>query len=99
MDLDPNIFIIDQPKNYFFKSFSAYYFLNVHLHHFSKIKSQKDVTKQQELRFFLLFLLDDRIRSRIHTSDQWIRIEKAQKHTNPTDPDPQQMVRLQEKKL
>jgi hypothetical protein len=24
----------------------AYYFLKVHLHHFSKIKSQKDVTKQ-----------------------------------------------------
>jgi hypothetical protein len=33
-------------KNYFFKCFSAYYFLKVHLHHFSKIKSHKDVTKQ-----------------------------------------------------
>jgi len=28
------------------KSFSAGYFFNVHLHHFSKIKSQKEVTKQ-----------------------------------------------------
>ncbi len=36
------------------------YFLKVHFHHFSKIKSQKEVTKQQESRFFLLFLLDDR---------------------------------------
>jgi hypothetical protein len=30
------------------------------LHHFSKIKSSKDVTKRQKSRFFLLFLLDDR---------------------------------------
>jgi hypothetical protein len=35
-------------KNSFF-SFSAYYFLNVHLHHFSKIKNQKKVT----FKFFL----------------------------------------------
>jgi hypothetical protein len=33
--------------------------LKVHLHHFSKIKSPKEVTKQ-ESRFFLLILLDDR---------------------------------------
>ncbi len=42
---------------------------------------------------FLLFLIGDRIRSRIriHTSDQWIwiQIQEAQKHTDPTDPDPQ----------
>jgi hypothetical protein len=31
----------------------------VHLHHLSKIKSQQEVTKQNESRFFLLFLLDD----------------------------------------
>jgi hypothetical protein len=37
-----------------------------------KIKSPKEVTKQYELRFFLLFLLDDRrilLQIRIHTSD------------------------------
>jgi hypothetical protein len=30
------------------------------------------------------------IRSRIHTSDYWIRIRirEAQKHVNPVDPDP-----------
>ena len=40
--------------------------------------------------FFLLFLLDDRrIRIRIHTSDWWIRIQEAQKHVDPVDPDPQ----------
>jgi hypothetical protein len=33
-------------KNNLKKSFSPYYFLKVQLHHFSKIKSQKEVTKQ-----------------------------------------------------
>jgi hypothetical protein len=37
--------------------------------------------------FFLLFLLDD-IRIRIRISDKWIRIREAQKHMDPTDPDP-----------
>jgi hypothetical protein len=50
MDPDPDIFIIDiqdaNKKNNLKKSFSAYYFLKLHLHHFSKIKSQKGVTKQ-----------------------------------------------------
>jgi hypothetical protein len=31
--------------------------MKVHLHHILKIKSQKEVTKQKELRFFLLFCL------------------------------------------
>jgi hypothetical protein len=47
---------------------------------FSKIKSQKEVTKQKESRFFLLFLLGDR---RIR-----IRIQEAHKHVDPVDPDP-----------
>jgi hypothetical protein len=49
-DPDPSIFIIDlqdaNKKLITKKSFSAYYFLKVLLHHFSKVKSQKDVTKQ-----------------------------------------------------
>jgi hypothetical protein len=58
-DSDHAIFVIDiqdatKIKLYFLKK-SAYFFLKVHLHHFSKIKSQKEVTKQQESRFFLLF--------------------------------------------
>ncbi len=52
--------------------------LKLHLHHFSKIKTQ-EVTKQQELRFFLFWLDYRRIR---------IRIQKAQKHTD-ADPDSQ----------
>ena len=43
---DPAIFVIDLQQANKKNCFSAYYFLKVHLHHFSKIKSQKDVTKQ-----------------------------------------------------
>jgi hypothetical protein len=51
MDPDPDTAIFRhcpsrrQQKKYFKKSFSADHFLKVHLHHFSKIKSQKKVTK------------------------------------------------------
>jgi hypothetical protein len=57
---------------------------------FFKEKSQKEVTKQEGSRF--IFLLHDR-RIRIHTSDQWIRIriQEAQKHTDP-DSDPQHWI-------
>ncbi len=42
------------------------------------------------IKVFLTFLLGDRrIRIRIHTSDWWIRIriQEAQKHVDPVDPD------------
>jgi len=46
MDPDPAFFIIDlQDANKKLNCFSTYYFLKVHLHHFSKIKGQKGVTK------------------------------------------------------
>jgi hypothetical protein len=48
-DADPSIFIIDLQdanKKLIKKSFSADYFLKVLLHHFLKVKSQKEVTKQ-----------------------------------------------------
>ncbi len=45
-DPDPAIFVIDlqdaRKKQFFNTNFSTYYFLKVHLHHFSKIKSQKE---------------------------------------------------------
>jgi hypothetical protein len=68
---------------------SAYYFLKVHLHHFAKIKMHKDV-KNSRNQGFLTILLDNR-RTRISISDEriMIRIQEAQKHTDPTDPDPQ----------
>jgi hypothetical protein len=46
LDPDPAIFVIDlqdaSKKQIFNILFSAYYFLKVHLHNFSKIKSQKE---------------------------------------------------------
>jgi hypothetical protein len=46
---DPAIFVIDLQdanKKKQKKSFSAYYFLKVHIHYFLKTKSQKEVAKQ-----------------------------------------------------
>ncbi len=59
---DPRNFVTDQDMNKklpFYLSFLAYYFLKEHLHHFSKIKSHKEITKKKKSMFFLLFLLDD----------------------------------------
>jgi hypothetical protein len=49
--MDPDSAIVvselqDVKKKLFHFSFFAYYFLKVHLHHFSKIKSNKEVTKR-----------------------------------------------------
>jgi hypothetical protein len=43
-------------KNYFILNFSAYYFLKVHLHNFSMIKSQRS-RKTEGIKVFLLFCL------------------------------------------
>jgi hypothetical protein len=60
-DLDPSIFVIDlQDANtkLFFKTiFSAYYFLKVHLHHFSKIKSQKESQNSGNQGFSYFFCM------------------------------------------
>jgi hypothetical protein len=48
-DPDPVIFVSDLHGvnlKLFLLSFFAFYFLKVHLHHFSEIKSQKGVTKR-----------------------------------------------------
>jgi hypothetical protein len=39
-DPDPAIFVCDLQQNLVFSKFFAYYFLKVHLHHFSKTTSQ-----------------------------------------------------------
>jgi hypothetical protein len=56
-DPDPAIFIIDlqdaNKKLIKKKSFSAYYFLKVHLGRFSKIKSKKKSHKTIEINVFL----------------------------------------------
>jgi hypothetical protein len=49
VDPDPAIFVIELPeanKKLILKKISAYYFLKVHLHHFSKTKIPKEVTKK-----------------------------------------------------
>jgi hypothetical protein len=43
---DPAVCVIDPQGANKKTIFFAYYFLKVHLHHFSKIKSLKEVTKQ-----------------------------------------------------
>jgi hypothetical protein len=48
-DPDPAIFVSDLQDA----------FPLLHLHHFSKIKSCKEVTKQKESRIILLFFLED----------------------------------------
>jgi hypothetical protein len=45
-------------KNYFFNTiFSAYYFLKLHLHHFSKIKSQKESQNGRNQGFSYYFCM------------------------------------------
>jgi hypothetical protein len=58
-DLDPAIFVINlqdaNKKLILKKSFSAYYFWKVHLHHISEIKSQIEVTKSRNQGFSYYF--------------------------------------------
>jgi hypothetical protein len=67
-------------------SFFAYYFLEVHLHHVSKLQIHKEVTNSRNQGFSFVILLDDR---RILIPGQRSQIREAQKHT---DPDPQHCV-------
>jgi hypothetical protein len=53
-DTDPAIFVIDLQDSNKKQSFSIYYFLKVHLHHFSEIKSQS--YKTVGIKGFLIIL-------------------------------------------
>jgi hypothetical protein len=61
MDPDPAIFVIDlqdaNKKLIFYFIFSAYYFLKVHLHLFSKIKSQKESQNSRNKSFSYYFCM------------------------------------------
>ncbi len=63
MDPDPDstIFVIDlqdsSKKLIFNKKFSAYYFLKVHLHHFSTIKRQKESQNRRNQGFSYYFCM------------------------------------------
>jgi hypothetical protein len=51
LDPDPAIFVTDiQDAN-----IPAYYLLKVHLHHFSKIKSQKELQNSRSQGFLTIF--------------------------------------------
>jgi hypothetical protein len=71
-DPDPAIFVSDLKDGNNKFVFSKFFYLllfEATFTSFSQIKSHKEVTKQQESRFFLLFLLGDRrIRIRTRTS-------------------------------
>jgi hypothetical protein len=57
LDLDPAIFVIylqdANKKEILLTKCSAYYFLKVHLHHFSKIKSQKKAQRNQSFSYYV----------------------------------------------
>jgi hypothetical protein len=60
MDPDPAIFVIDLQdahKILILQIFSACYFLKVHLHHFSKIKSQKELQNSRNQGFSYYFCM------------------------------------------
>jgi hypothetical protein len=61
MDPDPAIFVIDlqdASKKLFFNTiFSAYYFLKIHLHHLSKMKSQKESQNSTNQGFSYYFCM------------------------------------------
>ncbi len=80
-DQDPAIFVSDlqkaNKKLFFHEVFLLIrYFLKVHLHHFSKIKCPKEVTKQEESRFSYYLAWWWKDPDPYRTSDKWIR--KAQ---------------------
>ncbi len=68
---DPDIFVIDLEDSnikLLFLSFSAYYILELHIHHFSKIKSLRNSQNIRNQGFSYFFWLIRRIRIRIRTS-------------------------------
>ena len=60
MDPDPAIFVIDlqdASKKQIFNTNSAYYFLKVHLHHFSKIKCKNESQNRRNQGFSYYFYM------------------------------------------
>ncbi len=61
LDPDPAIFVIDLPrchqKTNFLHNFSAYFFVKIHLHHISMIKSQKESQNSRNQGFSYYFCM------------------------------------------
>ncbi len=84
-DPDPTIFVIDLQnvnKKLILKKISAYYFLKVHLHNFSKIKSQKESQNSSNQGFSYYFCMMTEGSGSIPLTNG------GPKHVDP-DPDPQ----------
>ncbi len=77
MDPDPAIFVIDlqhaSKKLIFNTIFSAYYFLKVHLHHFSKIKIQKESQNIRNQGFSYYFCMMIEGSGSWNPKNMWIR--------------------------
>ncbi len=77
MDPDPAIFVIDlqdaSQKLIFNKIFSAYYFLKVFLHHFSKTKSQKESQNSRNQGFSYYFCMMIEGSGSGRPKNMWIR--------------------------
>ncbi len=84
MDPDPAIFVIDLQdanKNCFIFYFSAYNFLEVHLHNFSKIKSQKESqnSRNQDFSSYFCMMIEGPESGR--PENMWIRIQNRIRNT------------------
>jgi hypothetical protein len=94
MDPDPAIFVIDlqdaSKKLIFNTIFSAYFFLKVRLHHFSKIKSQKvsQNSRNQGFSYYFCMMTEGSGCGR-----------EAQKHLDPVDSDPQHWLLIQDESM
>jgi hypothetical protein len=76
MDPDPAIFVIDlqdaTKKQIIYFIFSAYYFLKIHVHLYSKIKSQKESQNSWNQGFSYYFSM--MIEGSKRPKNMWIRI-------------------------
>jgi hypothetical protein len=92
-------FKIQQKTNLFNKIFSSYYFLQLHLHYFSKIKSQKESQNSRNRGFcyyFCMMIEGSGSGSRAGSGSGSIpltsgpgRPKNSGKHVDPVDLDPQ----------
>ncbi len=100
MDQDPAVFVMDpQDANKKLlitnlkKSFSAYYFLKVHLHHFSKINVKKTSqnTRNQGFSYYLCLMIEESGSvsglGSIPLTNWSGSKSRRPKNTDPTDPD------------
>ncbi len=99
MDPDPSIFVTDlqdtSKKLTFNTIFSAYDFLKLHLHHFSKIKIQKESqnSRNQGFSFYFCMIIEGSGSIPL-TSGSGSGSWRPKNTVDPVDPDPQHCCRL-----